>query len=86
MSYKHHIEASFDTLFIQATDNAGAFTRSAIRATENLPKGVDRTAVIVAYINAAASDWRTSGLTVGLQKLESALDEVGRQIGRMAEE
>lgn len=84
MSFKHDIEASYDTLFTQATDNASSFLRSAIRATDSLPLGVDRTAVIVAYVNAAASDWRTSGMSVGFQKIEQALDEVARSLAKEA--
>ncbi len=86
MTFTHHIDASFDTLFKQATDNAGAFTRAAIRETQDLPAGVDRTAVIVAFINAAASDWRASSLSIGHQKIESAIDELARQVGKVVSE
>jgi hypothetical protein len=86
MTFQHHIDASFDTLFKQATDNAAEFTRAAIRETERLPEGVDRTAVIVAFINAAASDWRASALAIGCQKIEAALDDLGLQVGELADE
>lgn len=70
----HRIEASWDQLFEDANHNARTFLDKAVIATRDLPVGVDRTAVIVAYMTAASSSWRDCTNAVTAQRLTDAID------------
>ena len=72
----HEISASWDRLFTEARENADTYLNDAIRATEFLPTGVDRTAVIVAHMRAAQGEFATTGRSVGAQRIADALNDV----------
>jgi hypothetical protein len=47
--------------------------REALNATSNLPKGMNRTAIIVAFMEVAASDYRDS-ITLRIESLRGEND------------
>jgi hypothetical protein len=73
----HVITASWDVLLRQASSTADTYLVNAIHATENLPEGVDRTAIIVAFMQAAASDFRSASISVAAQTLANELSVIG---------
>jgi hypothetical protein len=73
----HTIEASWDTLVRQASLTATDYLNHAVEATENLPKGVDRSVVIAAFINAAASDFRSASICIAAQMIRDELMVIG---------
>ena len=80
--FQHEISASWDTLLQQASMTSNDFLAAALRATENLPEGVDRTAIIVAHMRASCSDWQAVCFGVGVQKLCFAIEEASRNLGQ----
>lgn len=48
---------SLELLVYGACKTADVYLDEALRATSNLPKGLNRTAIIVAFMEAAASDY-----------------------------
>lgn len=69
----HHIGASWDQLAIQASGTATGYLNKALRDTEDLPKAVDRTAVIVALIEASSRDFHSAALGVAAQKISGSI-------------
>ena len=49
-----------ESLVFDSCETAKIYMREALNATSNLPKGMNRTAIIVAFMEAAASDYRDS--------------------------
>lgn len=47
-----------ESLVFDACETAKIYMREALNATSNLPKGMNRTAIIVAFMEVAASDYR----------------------------
>lgn len=84
MSFSHEITASWDRLFDESKENAGSYLHAAIKATEILPKGVDRTALIVAYMHAASSEMRTAAVSVAAQKVSDALSALALSVESVA--
>lgn len=70
----HEITASWDQLLADSQRSAEAHLSAAICATNDLPDGVDRTAVIVAYMHSASNDWLATSITVAAQRLCNALE------------
>jgi len=51
---------SLEKLVFDSCETAKIYMREALNATSNLPKGMNRTAIIVAFMEAASSDYRDS--------------------------
>lgn len=51
---------SLEKLVFDSCETAKIYMKEALNATSNLPKGMNRTAIIVAFMEAAASDYRDS--------------------------
>jgi hypothetical protein len=49
-----------ERLVFDSCETAKIYMREALNATSNLPKGMNRTAIIVAFMEVAASDYRDS--------------------------
>lgn len=77
LSDSHRVTASWDTLLKGASETADSYLHYALRATEELPEGVDRTAVLVAHMRTASEDFRTAAISVAAQQLSDALDNIG---------
>lgn len=84
--FLHEISASWDRLFSEARENADARLDDAIRATEDLPEGVDRTAVLVAHMQAAHGEFASSCLSVAAQQLAESISEVAAAVREAADE
>ena len=51
---------SLERLVFDSCETAKIYMKEALNATSNLPKGMNRTAIIVAFMEVAASDYRDS--------------------------
>jgi hypothetical protein len=69
-----HIHISWDDLQIQVPGTVAFYVDKAIKNTEELPDGVDRTAVVVAMIAASAAEFRTAALVVASQNIATAIE------------
>ncbi len=76
----HQITASWDALLQQSSMAADERLHKAILATEDLPEGVDRTALIVAHMQAGQSDWMAACIGVAVQNLCNTGDDIGTLI------
>lgn len=81
----HEITASWDTLLSQSFMTANDALRRAIEATENLPEGVDRTALIVAHMRASSADFQSASISIAAQRLCRSLDDVAVAIGGLGQ-
>lgn len=61
---------------MEARENADLYLRDAIAVTDDLPKGVDRTAVIVAHMRAAQGEFATTARGVAAQRIAEALADI----------
>lgn len=52
--------APLEALVFDSCETAKIYMKEALNATSNLPKGMNRTAIIVAFMEVAASDYRDS--------------------------
>ena len=80
----HEISAPWDRLFTEARENADSHLIAAIRATDTLPKGLDRTALAVAHVRAAQFDFATAAQGIAAQKIAEALDGVASALRDVA--
>ena len=74
------ITASWDRLFSESREVADTRLRDAIRATKELPEGVDRTAVIVAHMHTGQAEFFASAIGVAAQKVAESLDDLARAV------
>lgn len=71
----HHISISWDALQEQILNVVVDYKNNAISNTEQLPKGVDRTAVVVAMIAASAVEYRTAAMVVASQNIAKVIKD-----------
>lgn len=88
--FDYQIPASWDRLFDESRENAdtrlGDAIRAAIKATKDLPAGVDRAALIVAHMRTAQEEFASACLSIAAQRLADSISEVAAAIREAAHE
>lgn len=82
----HEITASWDRLFSESRENADTRLCDALRATEGIPEGVDRTALITAHMRAAQGEFASSCLGVAAQRVADSIELLASAIREAADE